>query len=89
MLTAADLSKGRTMTCHPHVRIEVERTGGVYSPKAAVRDEETGHSPNLDGASWSFTVKSFACLGCGTVRICRADRSAGIGKIDLPGMSQA
>jgi protease I len=38
VLTAAGLSKGRTMTAHAHVRIEVERAGGVYVNKPAVRD---------------------------------------------------
>lgn len=38
VLTAAGLVKGRVVTCHPYVRIEVERSGGVYSPKPAVRD---------------------------------------------------
>jgi protease I len=38
LLTAADLLKGRTVTCHPHVRVEVDRCGAVYSAKPAVRD---------------------------------------------------
>lgn len=38
VLTAAGMTKGRTVTCHPHVRIEVERSGGIYSAKSAVRD---------------------------------------------------
>jgi len=38
VLVAADIVKGRTVTGHAHVRIEVERSGGVYSPKTAVRD---------------------------------------------------
>src|SRR5262249_47659670 len=38
VLAAAGLTKGRTVTCHPHVRIEVERSGGVYSHKPAIRD---------------------------------------------------
>jgi len=38
ILIAADLIRGRTVTCHAHVRIEVERGGGIYSPKPAVRD---------------------------------------------------
>ena len=38
ILIAAGLIEGRTVTCHAHVRIEVERGGGIYSPKPAVRD---------------------------------------------------
>jgi protease I len=38
VLTAAGLTKGRTVTCHEHVRIEVERTGGNYVNRPAVRD---------------------------------------------------
>ena len=38
ILIAAGLIEGRTVTCHAHVRIEVERAGGIYSPKPAVRD---------------------------------------------------
>jgi protease I len=38
ILIAAGLIQGRTVTCHPHVRIEVERGGGIYVNKPAVRD---------------------------------------------------
>jgi protease I len=38
ILTAADLLRGRTVTCHPHVRVEVDRCGAVYSNRPAVRD---------------------------------------------------
>jgi protease I len=38
IVIAAGLVEGRTVTCHPHVRIEVERSGAHYSPKPAVRD---------------------------------------------------
>jgi protease I len=38
VLTAAGLVKGRTLTAHPNVRIEVERSGGNYVNKPAVRD---------------------------------------------------
>jgi len=38
ILIAAGLIEGHTITCHPHVRIEVERGGGIYSSKPAVRD---------------------------------------------------
>src|SRR5690242_9474423 len=38
ILTAAGMIQGRSVTCHPHVRIEVERSGGTYSPKPVCRD---------------------------------------------------
>jgi len=38
ILVAAGLVTGRTVTGHPHVCVEVERAGGVFSEKAAVRD---------------------------------------------------
>jgi protease I len=38
VLTAAGLTRGRTVTCHAHVRIEVERSGGNYVNRPAVRD---------------------------------------------------
>ena len=38
VLAAAGLLKGRVVTCHPHVRVEVERAGGTYHNKPAVRD---------------------------------------------------
>ncbi len=38
ILIAAGLVKGRTVTCHPHVRVEVDRAGGIYSPKPVVRE---------------------------------------------------
>ena len=62
LLTAAGLAKGRTMTCHPHVRIEVERTGGTYCNKPAVRDGKL-----VTAQTWSahpeFYREIFACLG--------------------------
>jgi protease I len=62
VLTAAGLSKGRTMTCHPHVRIEIERTGGTYSHKPAVRDGKL-----VTAQTWTahpeFYREIFACLG--------------------------
>jgi protease I len=62
VLAAAGLVKGRTVTCHSHVRIEVERSGGVYSTKPAVRD---GHL--VTAQSWKahpeFYREIFACLG--------------------------
>ena len=38
VLTAAELLRGRTVTCHPHVRVEVDLCGAIYSNKPAVRD---------------------------------------------------
>jgi protease I len=38
VLAAAGLINGRTVTGHPHVMIEVERNGGRYTEKPAVRD---------------------------------------------------
>ena len=38
LLTAAGLTSGRTLTGHPHVQIEVERGGGTFVSKPAVRD---------------------------------------------------
>lgn len=38
VLIAAGLIRGRMVTCHAHVRIEVERAGGTYVNKPAVRD---------------------------------------------------
>ena len=62
VLTAAGLTKGRTVTCHAHVRIEVERTGGTYVNKPAVRD---GRLVTAQG--WKnhpeFYREVFACLG--------------------------
>jgi protease I len=38
VLVAAGVITGRTVTGHPHVRVEVERAGAKFSPKQAVRD---------------------------------------------------
>ena len=38
VLAAAGLIAGRTVTCHTHVRIDVEHAGGKYVDKPAVRD---------------------------------------------------
>jgi protease I len=61
VLAAAGLVQGRTVACHPHVRIEVERSGGVYSPKQAVRDGTL-----ITAQSWrshpEFYREVFACL---------------------------
>lgn len=62
VLTAAGLTKGRTVTCHPHVRIEVERSGGVYSPKSAVRDGNLITAQSFQSHP-EFYREIFACLG--------------------------
>jgi len=61
VLTAAGMTKGRTVTCHDHVRIEVERSGGIYSSKPAVRDGQTGHRANLESPP-EFYREVFECL---------------------------
>lgn len=62
VLTAAELIKGRTVTGHEHIRIEVERSGGIYSEKPAVRDGKL-----VTAQSWKchpeFYREIFACLG--------------------------
>jgi protease I len=62
VLTAAEVIKGRTVTGHEHVRIEVERSGGIYSEKPAVRDGKL-----VTAQSWrchpEFYREMFACLG--------------------------
>jgi deglycase len=62
VLIAAGVIAGRTVTCHPHVRIEVERSGGIYSSKPAVRDGRL-----VTAQSWrahpEFYREVFACLG--------------------------
>jgi protease I len=36
---AAELVAGRTVTCYEHVKSEVTRAGGEWSPRQAVRDD--------------------------------------------------
>lgn len=62
VLTAAGICKGRTMTAHAHVRIEVERSGGVFVNKPAVRD---GRLITAQGwkAHSEFYREVFGCLG--------------------------
>lgn len=48
LLTAAGLTSGRTLTGHEHVQIEVERGGGTYVSKAAVRDGRL-----ITGQTWT------------------------------------
>jgi protease I len=61
VLIAAGLVKGRTVTCHAHVRIEVERSGGIYVNKPAVRDRKL-----VTAQSWrshpEFYRELFGCL---------------------------
>lgn len=48
LLTAAGLTNGRTLTGHEHVQIEVERGGGTYVSKPAVRDGRL-----ITGQTWT------------------------------------
>jgi len=61
VLTAAGLTKGRKVTGHAHVRIEVERSGGTYLSKPAVRDGRL-----ITAQTWKdhpeFYREVFACL---------------------------
>jgi protease I len=62
VLVAAGLTKSRTVCGHPHVRVEVERDGGTYSEKPAVRDGKL-----ITGQTWKahpeFYRELFAALG--------------------------
>jgi protease I len=62
VLVAAGLTAGHTVTGHPHVCLEVERAGGVYSEKQAVRDGRL-----ITAQSWKshpeFYREVLACLG--------------------------
>lgn len=61
VLVAAGIVKGRTLSGHAHVCIEVERGGGVYSEKPAVRDGNI-----ITARGWKahpeFYREVFACL---------------------------
>jgi protease I len=61
VLIAAGLTKGRNVTCHAHVRVEVERSGGIYVNKPAVRDGRM-----VTAQTWKshpeFYREVFACL---------------------------
>jgi protease I len=61
VLAAAELLRGRTVACHANVRVEVERSGGLYSPKPAIRDGKI-----VTGQNWKshpeFYREVFACL---------------------------
>jgi len=62
VLAAVGLIEGRTVTCHDHVRIEVERGGGTFSSEPAVRDGNL-----VTAQSWrahpEFYRAIFAALG--------------------------
>ncbi len=61
VLVAADLIKGRTVTGHPNICVEVERAGGVFVHKPAIRDGRI-----ITGQSWKghpeFYREVFAAL---------------------------
>ena len=61
VLTAAGLTKGKKLTGHPHVLVEIERSGGIYTDKPAVRDGNL-----ITAQSWrahpEFYRELFACL---------------------------
>ncbi|MBZ5586521.1 MAG: DJ-1/PfpI family protein [Acidobacteriia bacterium] len=62
VLTAASLTRGRTVTCHENVQVEVERDGGKYVDKPAVRDGKL-----VTAQTWEshpeFYRELFTCLG--------------------------
>jgi protease I len=61
ILTAAGLVDGRHLTAHENVRIEVERSGGIFSEKCVVRDGKMVTAQN-----WRFHPEFyrevFSCL---------------------------
>jgi protease I len=61
ILAAAGALKGRSLTAHPNVRVEVERSGGTYVHKPAVRDGNL-----VTGQTWrahaDFYREVFECL---------------------------
>ena len=61
ILTAAGLVRGRTLTAHPHVAVEIEREGGIYSKRPTVRDGRI-----ITAQDWKchpeFYREVFACL---------------------------
>jgi protease I len=62
VLTAAGLIGGRTVTGHEHIQVEVERAGGTFVSKPAVRDGKL-----ITAQTWrchpEFYREVFACLG--------------------------
>ena len=67
ILIAAGLIQGRTVTAHPHVRIEVERAGGAYVNRPALRGQKM-----VTAQGWrshpEFYREVFACLEPPTTR---------------------
>ncbi len=61
VLAAAELLRGHTVACHANVRVEVERSGGIYSPKPAVRDGRLVTAQNWKSHP-EFYREVFACL---------------------------
>ena len=61
VLTAADLVRGRTLTGHPNVCVEVERAGGIYGNKPTLRDGRL-----ITAQNWryhpEFYREVFTCL---------------------------
>jgi len=61
IVAAADLVRGRRVTCYEHVRLELETCGGTYVAEEAVRDGRLVSSP-----TWrehpAFYREVFACL---------------------------
>jgi protease I len=61
VLAAAGLIQGRTVTCHAHIRIEVERAGAKYVHKPAVRDGKLVTAETWE-AHPEFYREVFQCL---------------------------
>jgi protease I len=61
VLVAAGLTSGKTVTGHPHVMVEIERAGGKYVEKPAVRDGRM-----ITAQDWrahpEFYRELFACM---------------------------
>jgi protease I len=72
VLVAADLVRGRRVTCYEHVRFEVQQAGGLYETSQAFRDGKI-----VTGQTWQshpeFYREIFACLA--EVSATRAARS--------------
>ena len=68
VLAAAGITRGRTVTGHEHVILEVECSGGKYSSKPAVRDGRL-----VTAQTWrahpEFYREVFICLGDVTSRL--------------------
>jgi len=61
ILAAADLIRGKRMTCYEHVRFEAEQAGGIFVDQQAVRDGRI-----VTGQTWQshpeFYREIFACV---------------------------